>query len=84
MMHYLLYVALAAGAAFFTGLLFYTFYIVLTSKSKPQDQKSAARTDKTGGKPAQPAASQSPMKTPPAAKPKKPGGPKKPGRRRAA
>lgn len=80
MMHVLLYVALVAAAVFFTGLLIYTFYIVLTSNSVPLEKHSDMPEDKT----ARPANKQ-PQVTPlPDSGTDKPGSPRKPHRRRAA
>lgn len=82
MMQFLLYVALAAGAIFFTGLLIYTFYIVLTSKNTPTHNKKATQPDTVEDNPARPGAKPSNTTPLPGEKPKKPVNPKKP--RRAA
>lgn len=77
MMQFLLYVALVAAAVFFTGLLFYTFYIVLTSKNTP-----TYKQENVPGNPPRPDAKQSNITPLPGEKPSKPVNPKKP--RRAA
>lgn len=82
MRQFLLYAALVAAAVFFAGLLIYTFYIVLTSKSTSTYNKEAIEQNTVKDDPARPEVKRPQITPLPGEKPKKPVNPKKP--RRAA